>query len=132
VRLVEFVLSEASTMNDYQFWQSFVSPEIIFSAASSDTVEILRICFHFFPNLVWTHIPNEGYVLQIAIKYRQENVFRFLCKMPIICKLLVLALDESNNTTSHLAARFSSRVESISGEAFQLITELRWLKVCLF
>jgi hypothetical protein len=132
VRLVEFVLSQASTMNDYQFWQSFVSPEIIFSATSSGTVEILRICFRFFPDLVWTHIPNEGYVVQVAIKYRQKKVFRFLCKMPIICDLLVLALDESNNTTSHLAARFSPNIESVSGEAFQLIYELQWLKVCLF
>jgi hypothetical protein len=132
VRLVEFVCSQASTMNDYQFWKSFVSPEIIFNATSSGTVEILRICFCFFPDLVWTHIPNEGYLVQIAIKYRQKNVFRFLCKMPIICKLLILAIDESNNTASHLAARFTSKVESVSGEAFQLLKELQWLKVCLF
>jgi hypothetical protein len=43
-----------------------------------------------------------------------------------------LAIDESNNTASHLAARFSSKVESTSGEAIQMIRELRWFKVCLF
>jgi hypothetical protein len=132
VRLVEFVISQASTINDYQFWQTFVSPEIIFSATSSGIVEILRFCFQFNPDLVWTHIPNEGNVVQIAIKNRKEKVFRLLCKMPIICKLLVLAIDESNNTASHLAARFSSKVESTSGEAIQMIRELRWFKVCLF
>jgi hypothetical protein len=131
VKLVEFVCSQASTMHDYQFWKSFVSPEIIFNATSSGTVEILRICFSFFPDLAWTHIPNEGYLVQIAIKYRQKNVLRFLCKMSIIWKLLVLAVDESNNTTSHLAARVSPKVESVTGEAFQLIYELQWLKVCL-
>ncbi|CAJ2639936.1 unnamed protein product [Trifolium pratense] len=130
VILTEFVISRASTMNsnDYPFWQSFVSPEIIFSATSSGIVEILETCFQFFPDLVWTHIPNEGNVIQIAIKNRQEKVFRFLCKMPIICQLLVLAIDESNNTASHLAARFTSKIESTSGEALQMIRELQWFQ----
>jgi hypothetical protein len=132
VKLAEFVFAQASTMNDYQFWQSFVSPEILFRATSSGIVEILETCFKFFPDLVFTHIPNEGYLVQIAIKNRQEQVFTLLCKMPIMCKLLVLAIDESNNTTSHLAARVSPKVESVTGEAFQLINELQWLKVCLF
>ncbi|WJX31572.1 hypothetical protein P8452_19986 [Trifolium repens] len=129
VKLAEFVFAQASTMNDYQFWQSFVSPEILFRATSSGIVEILETCFKFFPDLVWTHIPNEGYLVQIAIKNRQEQVFTLLCKMPIMCKLLVLAIDESNNTTSHLAARFSSREESNLGAAFQIIKELEWFKV---
>jgi len=131
VRLVELVFSEASTLNDYQFWQSFVSPDIIFNATSSGIVEILKTCFLFFPDLVWTHIPNEGYVVQIAIKNRQEKVFNLLRKMPIMCNLLVLALDESNNTTSHLAARVASQAESIACAAFQMQRELHWFKVCL-
>jgi hypothetical protein len=131
VRLVELIFSQASTMNDYKFLQSFVSPEIIFSATSSGIVEILKTCFHFFPHLVWTHIPNEGNVVQIAIKYRQAKVFSLLRKMPIICKLLVLELDESQNTTSHIAARFSSQIDPISGAAFQMQRELQWFKVCL-
>lgn len=131
MRLVEFVCSQVSAMNDSQFWQTFVSADIIFNAASSGIVEILRICCQFFPDLVWTLVPNEGYIAQIAIKYRQEKVFSFLCKMPIICKFLVLALDESQNTTSHLAARFTSpKLASISGAAFQMQRELQWFKVC--
>ncbi|XP_045821446.1 uncharacterized protein LOC123914367 isoform X2 [Trifolium pratense] len=129
VKLAEFVFSQASTMNDYQFWQSFVSPEILFSATSSGIVEILETCFQFFPDMVWTRIPNEGYLVQIAIKNRQKQVFSFLCKMPIMCKLLVLAIDESNNTTSHLAARFSSQVDSNLGAPFQIVRELHWFKV---
>ncbi|XP_024635790.1 uncharacterized protein [Medicago truncatula] len=128
VRLVELVFSQASTLNDYQFWQSFVSPDIIFNATSSGIVEILKTCFLFFPDLVWTHIPNEGYVVQIAIKNRQEKVFNLLREMPIICNLLVLALDESNNTTSHLAARVASQAESIACAAFQMKRELHWFK----
>ncbi|RHN67267.1 hypothetical protein MtrunA17_Chr3g0100931 [Medicago truncatula] len=131
VRLTEFVFSQASAMNDYQFYESFVSEDIIFNATSYGIVEILRICFQFFPDLVWTHIPNEGYVIQIAIKNRQEKVIRLLSKMPIICKLLVLAIDESNNTTSHLAARFYSNNKSTLGAAFQVERESQWLQVCL-
>jgi len=131
VRLAELVLSQASTMNRYQSWQSFVSPEIIFNATSSGIVEILKTCFHFFPDLVWTHIPNEGYVIQIAIKNRQENVMRLLCKMPIICRLLVLQLDESSNTASHLAARFYSKKGSGLVAPFQMRRELKWFQVCL-
>ncbi|RDX83823.1 Ankyrin repeat-containing protein ITN1, partial [Mucuna pruriens] len=129
VRLVELVCKQVSTTNDSQFWQSFVSADIIFNATSSGIVEFLRICFQFFPDLVWTGKPNEGFVAQIAIKNRQEKVFSLLCKMPIICKFLMLALDESQNTTSHLAARFvSPQLASISGAAFQMQRELQWFK----
>ncbi|GAU41043.1 hypothetical protein TSUD_280200 [Trifolium subterraneum] len=129
VRLVEFLCSQASAKNDCQFWQSFMSADIIFNATSSGIVEILRICFQFFPDLVWTHIPNEGYVAQVAIKNRQEKVFSLLCKMPTICNMQVLALDESNNATSHLAARIAPQVESFPGAAFQMQRELQWFKL---
>ncbi|XP_027341138.1 uncharacterized protein LOC113854380 [Abrus precatorius] len=129
VSLVEFVCSQVSTVNNSEFWQSFVSADIIFNATSSGIVEMLRICFQFFPDLVWTRLPNEGFVAQIAIHNRQEKVFSLLCKMPIICKFLMLALDESQNTTSHIAARFSSsQLASISGAAFQMQKELQWFK----
>lgn len=132
VKLVEFVCKQVSTTNDSQFWQSFVSADIVRDATSSGIVEILRICFQFFPDLVWTHLPNEGFIVQIAIKNRQEKVFSLLCKMPIICKFLMYTLDKSQNTTSHLAARFASlQLASISGAAFQMQKELQWFKVCL-
>ncbi|TKY46976.1 Ankyrin repeat-containing protein [Spatholobus suberectus] len=129
VRLVKFVCTQVSTTNDTQLWQSFVSGDIVFNATSSGIVEFLRICFQIFPDLVWTRMPNEGFVAQIAIKNRQEKVFSLLCKMPIICKFLVLALDESQNTTSHLAARFASpQLASVSGAVFQMQKELQWFK----
>ncbi|KAK2441997.1 Ankyrin repeat family protein [Trifolium repens] len=129
VRLVEFLCSQASAKNDCQFWQSFVSADIILRATSSGIVEILRICFLFFPDLIWSHIPNEGYVAQIAISNRQEKVFSLLCKKPTICKMQVLTLDESKYATSHLAAtRFASQVDLIPGAAFQMQRELQWFK----
>ncbi|KAG4923826.1 hypothetical protein GYH30_049418 [Glycine max] len=129
VRLVEFVCRQVSTTNDSEFWQSHMSADIIFNATSSGIVEILRICFQFFPDLVWTHMPHEGFVAQIAIKNRQEKVFSLICEMPVVCKFLILALDESQNTTSHLAARFASpQLASISGAAFQMQKELQWFK----
>ncbi|BAT88559.1 hypothetical protein VIGAN_05209000 [Vigna angularis var. angularis] len=128
-RLVELVCTQVSNLNDTEFWQSFVSADIVFNASSSGIVEILRISFQFFPDLVWSHLPNEGYVAQTAIKYRQEKVFSLVCNMPIVCKFLILALDESQNTTSHLAARFASPQQaSISGAAFQMQKELQWFK----
>lgn len=77
-------------------------------------------------------MPNEGYIMQDAIRNRQENVFNLLCNMPI-GKLLVLKVGESQNTTSHLAAKLSSssRLASIPGAAFQMQKELQWFKVCL-
>jgi hypothetical protein len=131
VRLVEFIWSQVSARNDNQLWESFVSTDIIFNATSSGIVEILRICFEFIPDLIWTNVLNEGCVAQIAIKNRQERAFSFLCKNPTICKMQVLTKDESNNTTTHLAAKFASQVESIPGAAFQMQRELQWFKVCL-
>ncbi|KAK7288523.1 hypothetical protein RIF29_01984 [Crotalaria pallida] len=128
-RLVEYVCSQVSTMNDSQFWQSFVSADIISNATSSGIVEILTTCFRFFPDLVWTYMPNEGYIAQVAIKNRQEKVFSLVCKMPIICKIFILAVDESQNTTSHLAAKYAHpQLASISGAAFQMQKELQWFK----
>ena len=130
-RLVEYVCSQASLKNN-SFWQSFISADILHNAISSGIVEMLRICFKFFPDLVWTKMPNEGYIMQDAIRNRQKNVFSLLCNMPI-GKLLVLKVGESQNTTSHLAAKLSSssRLASIPGAAFQMQKELQWFKVCL-
>ncbi|KAK4275381.1 hypothetical protein QN277_018473 [Acacia crassicarpa] len=127
--LVEHVCSQASITNNSLFWQSFISAEILRNTISSGIVEILRICFQFFPDLIWTKMPNEGYIMQVAIKNRQEKVFSLLSKMPI-GKLLVLVVDESQNTTSHHAARLSSspRLALVSGPAFQMQKELRWFK----
>jgi hypothetical protein len=131
VRLVEFIWSQVSARNDNQLWESFVSTDIIFNATSSGIVEILRICFEFIPDLVWTYEPEDGYVAHIAIKNKQERAFSFLCKNPTICKMQVLTVDKSkNNTTSHFAAEFASQVESIPGAAFQMQRELQWFKVC--
>ncbi|KAI4344600.1 hypothetical protein L6164_011807 [Bauhinia variegata] len=130
VRLVEYLCSKASTNdNDSQFWQSFVSGSILSNATSFGIVEILSICLQFFPDLIWNYIPNEGYIMQIAIKNRQEKVFNLLCDMPI-SRTFVLALDDSLNTTTHLAARLGppSQLGSISGTAFQMQRELQWFK----
>lgn len=129
LRLVEYVCSQALIMNSSLFWQSFISADILYNTISSGIVEILRIYFQFFPDLIWTKMPYEGYIMQVAIKNRQEKVFSLLCKMPI-GKLLVLVVDESQNTTSHLAARLTSspQLASISGAAFQMQKELQWFK----
>jgi hypothetical protein len=137
VRLFEFVCSQASAMNDCQFWISFVNANIILNATTWVIVEILRICFRFYPDMVWTRMPNEGSVAQIAIKNRQEKVFSLLCKMPTICKMQVMPLSILDNelenyaSTSHMAATLASQVESIPGSAFQMQRELQWFKVCL-
>ncbi|XP_061367597.1 uncharacterized protein LOC133310655, partial [Gastrolobium bilobum] len=129
VRLVELVCSQVSTMNDSEFWKSFVSGYIILNATSVGIVEILRICFHFFPDLVWASVRNEGNIAHIAIKNRQEKVLSLLCKMPIIFQILVLDRGDPQTTSSHLAARFAShKVASISGAAFQMQKELQWFK----
>ena len=121
-------------MNDSQFWQSFISPDILSNAAASGIVEILKTCFEFFPDLVWTYLPNEGYLVQVAIKNRQEKVFNLLHKMPICKNFILVVVDvESKDTTSHLAARLApSQLASISGTTFQMQIELQWFKVCLF
>ncbi|MCH81199.1 ankyrin repeat-containing protein [Trifolium medium] len=131
VRVVEFVCSQVSANNDSQFWQS-PNVGIIFNAISSGIVEIVSICFRLFPDLVWTHNPNEGYAAQVAIRNRQEKVFSLLCKMPSICKMQVMHIFTSGpyTSTSHLAARFASQVKSIPGAAFQMQRELQWFKVC--
>ncbi|MCH96154.1 ankyrin repeat protein, partial [Trifolium medium] len=129
VRVVEFVCSQVSANNDSQFWQS-PNVGIIFNAISSGIVEIVSICFRLFPDLVWTHNPNEGYAAQVAIRNRQEKVFSLLCKMPSICKMQVMHIFTSGpyTSTSHLAARFASQVKSIPGAAFQMQRELQWFK----
>ncbi|KAJ7955979.1 Ankyrin repeat-containing protein [Quillaja saponaria] len=129
VRLVDYVCSKALTRNSAEFWQSFVSANILRNATSSGIVEILRICFDYFPDLIWNYIPNEGYIVHVAIKSRQEKVFSLICNMPI-CKNFILVVDESENTTSHLAANLapSAQLADISGSALQMQKELQWFK----
>ncbi|PNX82897.1 ankyrin repeat protein [Trifolium pratense] len=135
VRLVEFLCSEASTENDGEFWESCIATDMICTAASAGIVEILSICFRSFPDLVWSHDRNEGYVAEIAINNRQEKVFSLLCKMPTICKMQVLGIrpppDYGRHTSAYKAAKLATKIESIPGAAFQMQRELQWFKVCL-
>ena len=133
MQLVEYVCSQALNINDSQSWQSFISADILSNATASGVVEILKICFEFFPDLALTYVPKEGYLVHLAIKNRQEKVFSLLRKMSICKNFILVVVDaESKNTTSHLAARLaSSQLASISGAAFQMQKELQWFKVCL-
>ncbi|KAI4335215.1 hypothetical protein L6164_013883 [Bauhinia variegata] len=71
----------------------------------------------------------NGYIIHAAIKNRQEKIFNLLCNMPI-SKTFVLVLDESQKSTSHLAARLAppTQLGSIPGTAFQMQRELQWFK----
>ncbi|CAJ2640899.1 unnamed protein product [Trifolium pratense] len=134
VRLVEFFCSQTSTENDRKFWESPVAASMICIAASFGIVEILSICFRSFPDLVWSHNRNEGYVAEIAINNRQEKVFSLLCKMPTICKMQVLGIRpppdyDVRHTSAYEAAKLATKIESIPGAAFQMQRELQWFKV---
>ncbi|KAM3685170.1 hypothetical protein ACJW31_11G098100 [Castanea mollissima] len=88
--------------------------------------EILKAC----PDLVWCaeKSTNRSF-LSFAVLYRQDEVFRLLCRSPLK-KALFASIDSDNNTILHFAAMLepSARRNTVPGAAFLMQREVQWYK----
>ena len=89
--------------------------------------EILKAC----PDLVWwiEKSTNRG-LYNFAVLYRQDEVFRLLCRSPAKSTLFGV-VDSDKNNILHFAAMLepSARRNTVPGAAFLMQREVQWYKV---
>ena len=106
-------------------------PEILVVAIKFGIIEILRTTFQRCPELVWIRLRcflERNSFLKAAIKYRQEEIFKFLMedKTCFITESIY-----TGTSLLHRAAKLPPYLglSCVSGAAFQMQREMQWFKV---
>ncbi|EXB38944.1 Ankyrin repeat-containing protein [Morus notabilis] len=102
---------------------------IQFQATTFGIAEILKIMFNLCPDLMWVSMEDFKFPIHVAIEYRRENIFSFLCEKNMRVKVQADRSDRSG-TVMHLAAKLApfDQLSSVSGAAFQMQREMKWFK----
>ena len=107
--------------------------EAIIIAVKRGRVEFATEILKVFPELAWSVEKSTGRnIFMLAVLYRQDEVFRFLCKSP--AKNSILAeVDFDLNSILHIAAMLepSTRPNRAPGAALLMPREVQWFKVNL-
>ena len=105
--------------------------EAIIIAVKQGRVEFVIEILRTFPELA-RHVEKSTRrnIFMLAVLYRQDEVFRFLCKSPTKYSIFALR-DRDRNTILHIAAMFepSARSNKVPGAAFLMQREVQWYKV---
>ena len=105
--------------------------EAIIIAVKQGRVEFVTEILEAFPELAWSIEKSTGRnIFMLAVLYRQDEIFRFLCTSPANFSILAL-VDRDRNTILHIAAMFepSARSNMVPGAAFLMQREVQWYKV---
>lgn len=78
--------------------------EVVHCAAKEGNVEFLNMIHQSNPDLLYKHNRKGQSILHVAVLYRQEKVFRFICEIPGLKDLITLHKDDRGNNILHLAA----------------------------
>lgn len=78
-------------------------PPILHNAAVVGNVELITMLTHTYPELIWL-TDGEGYtIFHIAVKYRQESLFKLINEIGAMKDLIAVWQDKNGNNMLHLA-----------------------------
>ncbi|XP_057757335.1 uncharacterized protein LOC130976479 [Arachis stenosperma] len=103
----------------------------IFAAAEVGNFGFLSELISGYPSLIWARDEQEQQtIIHKAVKYRQASIYNVIHEIGSQKDIIVTMVDTSGNTLLHLAAQIAppSRLELVSGAAFQMCLELVWFK----
>ena len=105
--------------------------EAIVIAVKQGRVEFVTEILKAFPELAWHVEKTTGRnIFMLAVLYRHDEVFRFLCESP--AKYSILAeVDFDSNSILHIAVMLepSARPIKTPGAALLMQREVQWFKV---
>ncbi|KAM4071931.1 hypothetical protein ACB094_11G098700 [Castanea mollissima] len=103
--------------------------EGMIKAVNEGRVEFVTEMLKAYPDLVWCVKKSKRSLLSFAVLYRQDEVFRLLCRSPAK-KALFALVDGDKNTILHFAAMLepSARRNTVPGAAFLMHREVQWYK----
>lgn len=106
---------------------------LLFVAAKLGKVEFLTTLIQSYPDLIWKVDENRYTIFHIAVKHRQEEIFKLIYEIGAIKDLIATYKDENGNNMLHLAAKLAPphRLNCVSGATLQMQREILWFKVVL-
>ena len=116
---------------DFQQLENGKVIEALIIAVKQGTIEFVTEILKAFPELARSVEKSTGRnIFMLAVLYRQDEVFRILCKTP--AKYSILAeVDFDSNSILHIAAMLepSARSNEAPGAALLMQREVQWFKV---
>ena len=103
----------------------------LIKAVKNGRVEFVTAVINEDYELVWTRELDTGNnIFMLAIVYRQNKVFQFLCEFHLKSPILSLVNNDGNNIL-HMAATLepSARRNTVRGAAFLMQRDVQWFKV---
>ncbi|GLT30508.1 hypothetical protein SLA2020_053040 [Shorea laevis] len=130
--ILHFICRQLSALDENEFVQSG-AVEATFQAIKNGIPEIAIEIAKVNTNILWNCTDSEDSrnMFACAVVHRQEEVAQFLYELNARIGIdIVFTNYRDGNNLLHLAAKLAprSRLEYISGAAFQLQSELRWFK----
>ncbi|BFG40769.1 hypothetical protein CerSpe_270430 [Prunus speciosa] len=96
-------------------------------ATGSGISQIVKKILQSHPQAIEAHdIKTRQNILHVAIKYRRLDIFNMVKRRKWITSRLAYMIDSDENTILHHAA-VMGYTQRVSGPAFQLQEELRWM-----
>ena len=105
--------------------------DALIKAVKNGRVEFVTAVINTNYTLVWTNeSETQTNIFMLAIVYRQNKVFQFLCRFLLKNTILSLVNNDGNNIL-HMAATLepSARRNIVPGAAFLMQREVQWFKV---
>ncbi|GKV32645.1 hypothetical protein SLEP1_g41238 [Rubroshorea leprosula] len=130
--IIHFICRQLSALDENEFVQSG-AVEATFQAIENGIPEIVIEIAKVNTNILWNRTDSEDSrnMFACAVAHRQEKVAQYLYGLHArIGTNIVFTNDRDGNNLLHLAAKLAPRshLDSISGAALQLQSELRWFK----
>ncbi|RZC84815.1 hypothetical protein C5167_047599 [Papaver somniferum] len=109
------------------------NPNIMRIAIKHGIIEFVSECLQKNDNLIFSTIPGEGSMIQLAIKERKEMIVELICKSgdKIGEKIDLLSRrDADKNNILHYAAKLApfAQLNLVSGAVLQIQREMQWYK----
>uniref|UniRef100_A0A803M228 PGG domain-containing protein n=1 Tax=Chenopodium quinoa TaxID=63459 RepID=A0A803M228_CHEQI len=103
---------------------------LLFVAAKLGKVEFLKTLIQSYPDLIWKVDENRYTIFHIAVKHRQEEIFKLIYEIGAIKDLIATYKDDNGNNMLHLASKLAPahRLNCVSGATLQMQRELLWFK----
>ncbi|KAJ4702427.1 Ankyrin repeat family protein [Melia azedarach] len=133
LQLVEQIWEKVVLLSDSDISKLIAKPhKLVFDAAKRGNVEFLSILIRGYPDLIWKvdSAKNKYSIFHIAVKNRQEDVFKLIYHIGSSKEILFRFQGENRNNILHLAGLLPPkiRLNIISRAALQMQRELLWFK----
>ncbi|PWA84044.1 Ankyrin repeat-containing protein [Artemisia annua] len=103
---------------------------VLFVAAEKGNTKFIVELIRRYPDLIWKQNDDEVSLFHVAASHRHQDIYNLLYEIGSMKDLIVVQKDKKENNMLHLVAKKveKSRIQDVSGAAFQMQRELLWYK----